>query len=460
MKGVRPLNHLSKRCYAAARRGSLVEPLPVDRRNPPVKPVFQPQDIQVSKLPSGLLIASLENYSPITKIGVFVKAGSRYETPDNVGLTHVLRLAGNLTTKGASAFKICRGIEAVGGSLTVTSSREHMAYSAECMRDDFDTVMEYLINVITVPEFRPWEISDLTPRVKIDKAMAKECPPIGVVEKLHEAAYKTGLSNSLYCPDFNVGKVTSDQLQSFVENHYTSGRMTLVGLGVKHSVLKQMGEQYLNVHRGAGVPGAKAVYRGGEMRLQSADGLVHALVASESAVTGSVEANAFSVLQRALGAGPHVKRGANICSKLCQGIAKATTLPFDATAFSATYSDSGLFGVFTVSHYEAAGDVIRAALAQVAAIADGGLSAEDLARAKNQVKVEYLMSLETTEGLLEEVGAQILSSGAYSKPEAVLQAIDAVDSSAVTNAAKKFVSGKKTMASSGHLVNTPFVDEL
>lgn len=27
-------------------------------------------------------------------------------------------------------------------------------------------------------------------------------------------------------------------------------------------------------------------------------------------------------------------------------------------------------------------------------------------------------------------------------------------------AAKKFVSGKKTMASSGHLVNTPFVDEL
>lgn len=43
-----------------------------------------------------MLIASLENYSPVSKIGVFVKAGSRYETPDNVGLTHVLRLAGNL----------------------------------------------------------------------------------------------------------------------------------------------------------------------------------------------------------------------------------------------------------------------------------------------------------------------------------------------------------------------------
>lgn len=36
---------------------------------------------------------------------------------------------------------------------------------------------------------------------------------IGVVEKLHEAAYKNALSNSLYCPDFNEGKVRSDQVR-------------------------------------------------------------------------------------------------------------------------------------------------------------------------------------------------------------------------------------------------------
>lgn len=52
---------------------------------------------------------------------------------------------------------------------------------------------------------------------------------------------------------------------------------------------------------------------------------------------------------------------------------------------------------------------------------------------RNQVKAEYLMSLETSDSLLEEVGAQLLASGAYSKPEAVLQAIDAVTSSEVAN---------------------------
>ncbi|MEQ2193962.1 Cytochrome b-c1 complex subunit 2, mitochondrial [Xenoophorus captivus] len=178
MKGIRGISQLSKRFYAAARKGqSLDEPLVGLKLSPGAAHSYQ--EVCVSRLPSGLVIASLENYSPASKIGVFIKAGCRYETPDNHGVTHLLRLASNLTTKGASAFKICRGIEAVGGSLSVTSSRENMMYTVDCLRDDIDTVMEFLINVTTAPEFRPWEVSDLTARVKWDKAQAAQNSQIG-----------------------------------------------------------------------------------------------------------------------------------------------------------------------------------------------------------------------------------------------------------------------------------------
>ncbi|XP_038841634.1 cytochrome b-c1 complex subunit 2, mitochondrial [Salvelinus fontinalis] len=456
MKGIRTLNKFSIRCYAARRSDVLTEPLAGLKAGA----ALPPQNVQVSKLPNGLVIASLENYSPVSSVGVFVKAGTRYETVENQGVSHVLRLAANLTTKGASAFRICRGVEAVGGSLSVTSSRETMVYSVECLRDHLDTVMEYLINVTTTPEFRPWEVDDLTSRVKVDRALAHQCSQIGVIEKLHEAAYKNALSNSLYCPDYMVGKVSGEQLQSFVQNNFTSARMALVGLGVNHSVLRQVGEQFLSVRSGAGVAGAKAVYRGGELRVQNGTGLVHSLIASEGGVTGSAEANAFSVLQRVLGAGPHVKRGSNVTSKLSQGIAKATTQPFDATAFNATYADSGLFGVYSIAQADSAGEVIKAAIAQVTGVAKGGVSEDDVARAKKQLKAEYLMSMESSEGLLEEMGAQALSSGAYHSPETVTQSIDSVSHADVVNAARKFVDGKKSMAACGHLANTPFVDEL
>ncbi|MFT7817685.1 cytochrome b-c1 complex subunit 2, mitochondrial isoform X2 [Arapaima gigas] len=421
---------------------------------------LHPQEVQISKLPSGLVITSLENYSPFSKIGVFVKAGSRYEGPEQLGITHLLRLAASLTTKGASAFRICHGIEAVGGSLKVASSRENMVYTVECLRDHVDTVMEYLINVTTAPEFRPWELSELTKKMMIDKALSNMNPQISVIEKLHAAAYKNALSNSLYCPDYQVGHISSEQLLSFVQSNFTSARMALVGLGVDHAVLKQVGEQFFNVRSGTGAISTKAQYCGGEHREQNGDSLVHAVVVSEGAATGTAEANAFRVLQHLLGAGPYVKRGFSSTSKLKQSIAKATTQPFDASAFNASYSDSGLFGVYTISQYSSVRDVIQAALGQVKLVAQGGLSEADLISAKNQVKSDYLMTLENSSGLLEDMGLQGLTAGVYHPPEAVIQTIDSVTADSVVNAAKKFVAGKKTVACQGHLANTPFLDEL
>lgn len=40
--------------------------------------------------------------------------------------------------------------------------------------------MEYLINVTTAPEFRLWEVSDLTAKVKLDKELSKQTPQIGI----------------------------------------------------------------------------------------------------------------------------------------------------------------------------------------------------------------------------------------------------------------------------------------
>ncbi|XP_055008622.1 cytochrome b-c1 complex subunit 2, mitochondrial-like [Boleophthalmus pectinirostris] len=458
MRGIRSFNSISKRCYAARRSGSLTEPLALRIKSAAAP--LTPQNVQVSKLPNGLVIASLENYSPMSSVGLFVKAGSRHETVESPGVAHVLRLAANLSTKGSSAFKICRGVEALGGSLSVTSTRETTVYTAQCLRDDIPSLLEYFSHVTTAQEFRPWELDDLTARVKIDKALCNVDPHVGVMEKLHEAAYKNALSHSLYCPDFMVGRVSSKEMHAFVQANFTTGRMALVGLGVNHSVLRQLGEGLLSSRSGPGAPVARAVYRGGEARIHSRDDLVHVLVASESAALGAAQANAFSVLQHVLGAGPHVKRGSNITSKLTQGIAKATSQPFDASAMTASYSDSGLFGVYTISQAAAAGEVIRAAISQVRDVAEGNVADADISRAKNQVKVEYLMSLEDCEGLLQEIGAQALMTGTYQAPDAVLKAVEAVTPEDVIKAAKSFVDGKKTMVASGLLVNTPFVDEL
>uniref|UniRef100_A0A8B9DNW5 Ubiquinol-cytochrome c reductase core protein 2 n=1 Tax=Anser cygnoides TaxID=8845 RepID=A0A8B9DNW5_ANSCY len=404
------------------------------------------EDLEITKLPNGLVIASLENFSPASRIGVFIKAGSRYETTGNLGTAHLLRLASTLV--GVYSLLLFLLMDEMVGGLWLQKE-------VIC-----DTVMEYLLNVTTAPEFRRWEVTDLQPQLKVDKAVAFQNPQVGVLENLHAAAYKTALANPLYCPDYRVGKITSEQLHHFVQNNFTSARMALVGIGVKHSNLKQVAEQFLNIRSGAGTSSVKAIYRGGEIREQNGDSLVHAAVVTEGAAVGSEDANAFSVLQHVLGAGPLIKRGSNVTSKLYQSIAKATTQPFDASAFNVNYSDSGLFGFYTISQAQDAGQVIKAALNQMKAIAQGSVTDEDVTKAKNQLKATYLMSVESAEGLLNEIGSESLVSGTHTSPSVVAQKIDSVSTADVVNAAKKFVSGKKSMAASGDLGNTPFLDEL
>uniref|UniRef100_A0A8C0XJ50 Cytochrome b-c1 complex subunit 2, mitochondrial n=2 Tax=Castor canadensis TaxID=51338 RepID=A0A8C0XJ50_CASCN len=419
---------------------------------PKVKDAATPTGVFNQTNPNGLVIASLEKLcSCIQRIGLFIKARTSHL------LIHSFFFK---TTKGASSFKITRGIEAVGGKLSVTATRESMAYTVECLRGDTEILMEFLLNVTTAPEFRRWEVAALQSQLRIDKAVAFQNPQAHVIENLHAAAYRSALANSLYCPDYRIGKVTSDELHHFVQNHFTSARMALVGLGVSHPVLKQIAEQFLNMRGGLGLPGAKAKYRGGEIREQNGDSLVHAAVVAESAAVGSAEANAFSVLQHVLGAGPHVKRGSNATSLLHQAIAKGNHQPFDVSAFNAIYSDSGLFGIYTISQAAAAGDVIKAAYNQVKTVAQGNLSSVDVQAAKNKLKAGYLMSIESSEGFLDEVGSQALVGTSYVPPSTVLQQIDLVTDADVINAAQKFVSGQKSMAASGNLGHTPFVDEL
>lgn len=71
-----------------------------------------------------------------------------------------------------------------------------------------DSGLELLGEVSTQPIFKPWELSDLMPRIKIDLAMRD--PSTQALELLHRAAFRnTGLGNSLFLEQHNMGKIST-----------------------------------------------------------------------------------------------------------------------------------------------------------------------------------------------------------------------------------------------------------
>jgi len=196
------------------------------------------EPLKVSTLKSGLNVASIENHSPVTTLGVVVKAGSRNETYDNAGVSHALRIAAGLGTKTNSAFAITRNLQQSGASMVCTQGREHTLYTVQATRDQTDVAIEYLADVVSNQAFKPWELSRTVPRMKLE--IASSSPATQAVELLHQAAFRSGLGNSLYSSPARVGSHGTAQLSQFVSKHFTSNRAALLGVGISHNTLTKV----------------------------------------------------------------------------------------------------------------------------------------------------------------------------------------------------------------------------
>ncbi|XP_065826787.1 cytochrome b-c1 complex subunit 2, mitochondrial-like [Oscarella lobularis] len=456
------LGRSAYRAFAAAVGVPMSDPIP---DTPSSEPFAKPpsEGVKISKLDNGFTVTSLETHSPVAKVALLVKAGSRYEAAESLGVTHHLRATAFMATKDRTAFRVSREIDHLGGNLSASSTRDHFIYSAECLREYVEPVVDTLANVSLDPIFQPWEVADQTRLVQLELAMAAQSPHVGIVEDLHKAAFRSTLGNSLYCLPHVVGRINPDQLRSHVSSHFHPDRMVLAGIGVNHDELLKLalasfGRTSTSFH-GSDVA---SKYYGGEIRTETNSDLVHAALVSEGASFVGDDYFAVGVLQRVLGVTPFIKWGSNTASSRVNKAASdaAGGSPAMASGFNAAHSDSGLFGLYVVCYAENAGKVIKAAVGEFASAAMGNISEEEVTRAKNQFKANILMDNEDSSSLLFDIGTQVILRKSYTNAQAAADAVDKVTKDQVIKVAKRIFNGKPTFVARGKLHQTPYLDEL
>ncbi|XP_068618244.1 cytochrome b-c1 complex subunit 2, mitochondrial-like [Battus philenor] len=406
--------------------------------------------LQTSVLPNKTFVAALDNRSPVTRLTIAFKAGSRYEPQTELGLAHVLRSAAGLSTKNISAYMIRRQLAQIGASFTASGDREFIYYTMEATEDNLQIALDYLNKIVSNQEFRPWELSDNLPRLKFDIAALP--PQVRAVDLLHKAAYRRGLGNSLFIAPKKIGKISSESLQHFASNNLVPSRcaITIVGgNGDKANLVAQA----LQLSPSSQDQNETTTYYGGELRKEMGGDLAHVAVALQGVPAGIPQSLALAVAAKALGSGPVTKWGANN-SPLAKAVGNIG--PFAAAGFNVSYSDSGLFGVvLSVPKDEA-----NAAVKSVAQVLKKPLSAEAIKAGKNQLKLQVLSEAEEGTSLAESLAAQGLYTGTAKSPIELAKEIDQISASDVSQALSNAGKSKISMGAAGNLAFVPFVDEL
>jgi processing peptidase subunit beta len=199
-----------------------------------------------------------------------------------------------------------------------------------------------------------------------------------------------------------------------------------------------------------------AVFVGSDLRQRDDHlPLAHVSVAFQTQGWTSPHAFPLMVMQtilgqwdRTLGAGP------NMASPLCRKVAE-DGLAHAVSAFNTSYKDTGLFGVYSVAEPHKLWDLQGAVLYEMTRLCHQ-TSAEEVERAKTQLKTSLLGGLDGSTAVCEDIGRQMLTYGRRLTPAEIFARIEAVDVNAVKAAADRIINDKDlAIASVGNVHELP-----
>ena len=103
---------------------------------------------EVTELANGLRVASEGGHGETATVGVWIDAGSRYETAKNNGAAHFLEHMAFKGTSKRTQERLEVEIENMGGHLNAYTSREQTVYYAQCFKNDIPQAVDILSDIL------------------------------------------------------------------------------------------------------------------------------------------------------------------------------------------------------------------------------------------------------------------------------------------------------------------------
>ncbi|THD42297.1 MAG: insulinase family protein [Bradyrhizobium sp.] len=399
---------------------------------------------RLTTLPSGLRIVSEANPQLRTAaLGAFVAAGSRHESGEEHGLSHLLEHMAFKGTNRRNARQIAEAIEDAGGDLNAETGVEQTAYFARVLGEDVDSALDVIADILTDSRFDTEEL-DREKNVILQEIGAVEDAPDDLIFDLFTAAAwpDQAIGRPILGTRESVGGFNRGAIDAYLRRRYRAGDLVVAAAGaVDHDALTARAEALLaTVGADRGEAAQPAAYRGGEIMVKKRLEQTHLVFGFEGRAILAKDHDAAHVFAAAAGGG--------MSSRLFQEVREKRGLAYSIYAFHWGFSDCGLFGFYAGAAPKDAGEVGRAALDCLAEAAEG-LNEAEVERAKAQLKVATLTALESPAARAQQLARQTFVYGAPLALDDMMARIEAIGVEDVRQAGAAMLRSAPTVAAIG-----------
>jgi predicted Zn-dependent peptidase len=402
------------------------------------------RDIRISTLENGLRVVTDRMETVETaSVGVWVDAGARDELAEVNGVSHLLEHMAFKGTKKRDAYAIAAEIEAVGGHLNAYTSRENTAYYAKVLKEDVGLAVDLIGDILQNSVMDEGELARERAVILQEIHQAHDTPDDIVFDHFQETAYPDQPIGRpvLGRPDV-VGSMARDRVLAYMRTRYSAPRLTLAAAGkVDHDeILALAQETFTGLPDHADEVRADAAYRGGDFREVRDLEQMHIVLGVEGISYLDDDFYAASVLSAILGGG--------MSSRLFQEVREKRGLAYSISTFLSCFTDTGVFGIYAGTGGEESGELMDVVLDEIDKI-KSHVDAEEVARARAQLKASLLMGLESTSSRCEQLAQQMLVFGRPIPTAEIVDNVEAVDEAAVKRVAERIFRGTPTLAALG-----------
>lgn len=400
-------------------------------------------DVRRTELPNGVrvLTDTVPSSSSVT-VAVWVGVGGRDEPAERAGASHFLEHLLFKGTEARGALELALEIDGVGGEMNAYTASEYTSYYVRVPAVELDVAVELLLDVVARPALRADEFDAEREVILEELAAADDDPEDLVGVRLFEALFPGHpLGREVLGSVESIAALTRDDVAEFFSGWYLPANLVVTAAGmIDHDVLVDQvaarlasptpGRRPVRSAPGAAEPTVVVEHDPGE--------LVHLAWGWRTGGVHDEDRFALAVVNHILGAGPS--------SRLFQRVREEHSLTYSISSGVSQYTDAGALSVACSTTPAKARRLIALVDAEVAALADDGITEQELARAQRSMRGALLLGLEDSSSRGARLGLSETLRGRVTPLPEHLERIDAVQLDQVARVAATVLSGPKVLS--------------
>ena len=381
-------------------------------------------------------------------VGLWIGSGSRDEGDREVGLAHFLEHLSCKRSRSYSALEITEVFDTFGGELNASTARDYTVAYARVLDEHLPKALDVMTDMVFAPALV--DIDSEREVVLEEIAMVEDTPQ----ELVHDLVTATvfgdhPLGRPVLGSADVISTVSRRSIAAFHRARYTGDNVVVAAAGsVDHDgLVASIGE----MARKLGAPPARkpaarpplVAPPSPNLRFQRKETeQYHVCVGGPGIARSDRRRFTASILDGVL--------GGSASSRLFQEIREKRGLAYSVYTFASQYADTGEIGVYVGTREENLGACLEIVAQEIRAVADGDLRADELARAKENLKGRVMLSMEATSNRMSRLGKSLVTDSELLSLDRILAEIEAVDADAVAQlAAVLFAPDKLSAAAVG-----------